>query len=721
MSRAARHTAATSSAGPAPVTPPPAAGVQLIRKVLVANRGEIACRVMRTCRAMGIATVAVFSDADASARHVREADEAVRIGPPAAAASYLNIPALIAAAQRTGADAVHPGYGFLAEQADFARACRDAGLTFIGPEAEVIARMGSKREAKREMAEAGVPVIPGYDGADQADAAFLAAAETLGFPLLVKASAGGGGKGMRTVSAREELPAALAAARREAAAAFGDDTLLLERLLVEPRHVELQIFGDAHGTVIHLGERECSIQRRHQKVIEETPSPALTPELRARMGAAAVTVGRRLGYTGAGTVEFLLDREGGFYFLEVNTRLQVEHPVTELVTGLDLVRWQILVAEGYPLPLSQEAVAFSGHAVEVRVYAEDPASGFLPATGPVALWRAPEAEGVRVDAGIASDDLITPYYDPLLAKISAHGATRAEALRRLERALGATTLLGVRTNLDFLRRTLLHPAHVAGDLSTAFIEHHAAELLAPPAATANHLADSPAIAALAVALLRLPSASTGTSAGWRNNPHRPAIERFKRERERDEAGEIVVQLAAHGRNRYAATLVADHNESAAELFVHERQGPDVTIELAGHLVRAVAVETARDVWWVKLGDATHALRRLSALPASRLPAALAAAHPASGERALAPHAADTGERDGALLAPMPGQVVAVLVAEGQLVRAGDPLAILEAMKMEHTLRAPRDGCVVGIRIAPGEQVDASAILLHLRPSPVSEV
>ncbi|HEU5440880.1 MAG TPA: biotin carboxylase N-terminal domain-containing protein [Ktedonobacterales bacterium] len=719
MSRAARHTAPAAPETQAAATQPPAAGGRLIRKVLVANRGEIACRVMRTCRAMGIATVAVFSDADARARHVREADEAVRIGPPAPAASYLNIPVLIAAAQRTGADAVHPGYGFLAEQADFAHACRDAGLTFIGPSAEVIARMGSKREAKREMAEAGVPVIPGYDGADQTDAAFLVAAETLGFPLLVKASAGGGGKGMRAVSAREELPAALAAARREAAAAFGDDTLLLEKLLGEPRHVELQIFGDTHGAMLHLGERECSIQRRHQKVVEETPSPALTPELRARMGAAAVTVGRRLGYTGAGTVEFLLDRDGSFYFLEVNTRLQVEHPVTELVTGLDLVRWQILVAEGRPLPLAQEAVAFGGHAIEARVYAEDPASGFLPATGQIALWRAPEAAaGVRVDAGITSGDLVSPYYDPLLVKISAHGATRAEALRRLERALATTTLLGVRTNLDFLRRTVLHPDHLAGDFSTAFIERHAADLLAPPRGV--HLTESPAIAALAVALLHLPDTSNGAPAGWRNNPHRPAIERFKCEHERDETSEIVVRLAARGRNRYAATLVVDHNESAAEVLVHERSDPDVAFELDGHLVRAAAVEASRDVWWVKLGDATHALRHLAALPTPRLPATLDM-HARGEGRTHLPAAAGQSERGGAILAPMPGQVVAVLVAEGQPVRAGDPLVILEAMKMEHTLRAPRDGCVVGVRIAPGEQVDASAILLDLRPSDASEM
>src|SRR5690242_18542713 len=440
MSKTPRHAEpaalTTTTTQPTPSPPPALESAHLIRKVLVANRGEIARRVIRTCREVGIATVAVFSDADANAAHVREADEAIRIGPPAATASYLNIPALIAAATRTHADAVHPGYGFLAENASFAAACRDAGLIFIGPAPDVIARMGSKREARRLMAAAGVPVIPGYDGADQSDARFAQAARAIGYPVLVKASAGGGGKGMRTVRDESELAGALAGARREALAAFGDATLLLEQLIDEPRHVEFQIFGDVHGHLIHLGERECTIQRRHQKIVEETPSPALTPELRARMGAAAVTVGRQLGYTNAGTVEFILAPSGDFYFLEVNTRLQVEHPVTELVTGLDLVRWQILVAEGRPLPLAQDAIRTSGHAVEVRLYAEDPATGFLPQTGPIALWRpVTDAAGVRVDASIQTGDAVTPYYDPLLAKFSAHGADRDEALRRLDYAL----------------------------------------------------------------------------------------------------------------------------------------------------------------------------------------------------------------------------------------------------------------------------------------------
>src|SRR5690348_3898638 len=502
----------------------PTTGARLIRKLLVANRGEIACRVMRTCRSLGIATVAVFSDADATARHVREADEAVHIGANAASASYLAIPALIAAAQRTGADAIHPGYGFLAENADFAAACEDAGLTFIGPSADVMRRMGSKREAKQLAADAGVPVVPGYHGDDTTDTRLMAAAREIGYPVMVKASTGDGGKGIRIVARASELPDALASARREALSAFGDETLLLEKALVEPRHIEIQIFGDSHGHVIALGERESSIQRRHQKVIEETPSTALSPELRARMSEAAVAIGQTLGYTGAGTVEFILDREGAFYFLEVNTRLQVEHPVTELVTGLDLVRWQIQVAEGHSLPLMQEQVMFNGHAVEARVYAEDPAQGYLPATGTLALWREPHNVGVRVDAGVSTGDVIPIYYDPMVAKISAHGVDRTEAVRRLERALGQTLLFGVRNNIAFLRRVLLHPEFVAGETNTAFLERHAADLEKTSVDEIELSAQE--MAALACALQRNVNDESASLAGWRNNRNRPLIERF---------------------------------------------------------------------------------------------------------------------------------------------------------------------------------------------------
>src|SRR5882672_2692718 len=404
-------------------------------KILVANRGEIARRVFRTVRAMGIASVAVYSDADAEAPHVAEADEAVRLGPAPSRESYLAIDRILAAAAQVGADAIHPGYGFLSENAEFAARCAERGIVFIGPPVDAIRRMGSKIEAKAIMAAAGVPVVPGTVGTGLSDAALTAEAKTIGTPLLIKASAGGGGKGMRIVRDLVDLPEALAAARREATNAFGDDTLLLERYFAAPRHVEIQIFGDTQGTVVHCFERECSIQRRYQKIIEEAPSPAVDAQLRARMGAAAVAAGKAIGYVGAGTVEFILDAAGEFYFLEVNTRLQVEHPVTEMVTGLDLVRWQILVAAGEPLPLSQDALAISGHAIEARLYAEDPANDFLPSTGRVAIWEPVELPGVRYDSGVATGTVVGVHYDPLLAKIIAHGATRAEATARLVAAL----------------------------------------------------------------------------------------------------------------------------------------------------------------------------------------------------------------------------------------------------------------------------------------------
>jgi acetyl-CoA carboxylase biotin carboxylase subunit len=669
----------------------------MIRKVLVANRGEIACRIMRTCRAMGIATVAVYSDADANARHVREADEAVRIGESAASVSYLNIPRLVAAAKRSGADAVHPGYGFLAERSEFAAACRDAGITFIGPSPAVIARMGDKSEARRLMSAAGVPVVPGYDDADQADARLVAAAREIGFPLLVKAAAGGGGKGMRIVERESELPEALSAARREAQSAFGDARLLLERLIGESRHIEFQIFGDAQGHMIHLEERECSIQRRHQKVIEETPSVALSPELRARMGEAAVTVGRQLGYTNAGTVEFILAPDGQFYFLEVNTRLQVEHPVTELVTGLDLVRWQIQVAEGRPLPLTQEQVSFSGHAIEARVYAEDPAQGYLPATGTIALWRQPHDLGVRVDAGVSTGDAVSIYYDPLVAKISAHGADRNEAIRRLMRALGQTTLFGVRNNIAFLRRVLSHQALVAGETNTAFLERHVAELATP-------LVDESGLSALematlACALLRNADTTQNALAGWRNNRSRPLTERFSplefasgsAYSPRNPPAEV--QFLPGADDSFTATIIDGERVTGVSVSVVERAGPDLTVVVDGRRRRVTALEVTPGEWWAQAGEGeTVVLRWISPLPEP-----------------------DARARSGdSLSAPMPGQVIALLVSEGQQVRAGDPLVILEAMKMEHTIRAPHDGVVVTVHARPGAQVAASALLLDVR-------
>jgi acetyl/propionyl-CoA carboxylase alpha subunit len=677
--------------------------VRPIQKLLIANRGEIACRILRTCRALGIATVAVYSDADADARHVREADEAVYIGPAEATSSYLSIPALLEAARRTGADAVHPGYGFLAERAPFALACREAGLTFVGPAPEVIARMGSKREARRLAAVAGVPVVPGYDGDEQDDAHFERAAREIGFPVLVKASAGGGGKGMRVVERGRDLGAALAAARREALAAFGDDTLLLERLIRGARHVEMQIFGDTHGQLVHLGERECTIQRRHQKVIEETPSTALDADLRTRMAEAALAVGRQLGYTNAGTIEFVLDADTNFHFLEVNTRLQVEHPVTELVTRLDLVAWQIAVAEGRPLPLRQEEIVFSGHAVEARLYAEDPAQGFLPAVGNVALWRVPAGDGVRVDAGIQRGDAIGTTYDPLLAKISAHGVDRAAALRRLESALAHTTLLGVRSNLGWLRRVVAHPAHIAGDLTTDFVARHASDLLAAPASGDAEWSPE-ALAALAAGLARacgqqvprgIPpglARETRTESvplAWRNNRNGPVVERFSAPSD----ATIELRLMPLDDDRFSVEVASTGRTLAAHVRVREHVPPDLTLEVAGHLRRAVALEAAGGAWWIAVAGEIVTLRWHSPFP-----------DPAHAPR-----------HEAALVAPMPGQVTAVLVADGQTVHAGEALVILTAMKMEHVVASPQDGVVAELRCRAGDSVPAGAVLLDVRP------
>lgn len=447
-------------------------------KILIANRGEIACRIQRTAQALGYRTVAVYSDADTHALHVQMADEAVNIGPAPVQQSYLNITAILDAARRTGADAIHPGYGFLSENPDFARACQNAHIVFIGPSSEAIELMGSKRLSKIAMLDAGVPCIAGYQGSAQDDATLQQEAERIGFPLMIKASAGGGGRGMRLVHQPEQLLEQLRTARSEAMNAFGSDELILEQALIDPRHVEVQVFGDRHGNLIYLGERDCSIQRRHQKVIEEAPCPVMTPELRQAMGDAALKAGRAVSYVGAGTVEFLLDRNGRFYFLEMNTRLQVEHPVTELTTGLDLVAWQLHIAAGQPLPLAQADVVLSGHAMEVRLYAEDPAQGFLPQTGDVLRWE--PAACVRIDHGLREDETISPFYDPMLGKIIAHGATREEARRKLLRAVEDTVLLGVTTNQRFLVDLLKQPDFIAGNFSTAFIAEHFGQL--PPQA-----------------------------------------------------------------------------------------------------------------------------------------------------------------------------------------------------------------------------------------------
>ncbi len=486
-----------------------------VRRLLIANRGEIALRIIRACRELGVEAVAIYSDADAQAPHVRAADLAVRVGPAAPADSYLNVAAIVGAAQAAGADAVHPGYGFLSERAPFADACADAGLTFVGPPASAIAAMGSKIGARRLMEDAGVPVVPGTTPADQTDAGITAAATRIGFPVLVKASAGGGGKGMRIARDPASLAEAIPAARREAQAAFGDGTLYVEKLIERPRHVEIQVFADAHGHAVHLFERECSVQRRHQKVIEESPSPALTPELRTRMGAAAVAAAQACGYVNAGTIEFLLEGSGDharFYFLEMNTRLQVEHPVTESVTGTDLVRAQLHVAAGGALPWRQDDLVQRGHAIECRVYAEDPASGFLPQAGPLLLYREPSGPGIRIDSGVEEGSDVPVQYDPMLAKLIASGETRAAAIARAVAALRSFPVLGVRTNVPFLINVLRHPGFAAGDVHTGFIDEHLDDLLRTPEPSPGVLA------AAAFARANRGAAGTRADAPARSDP-----------------------------------------------------------------------------------------------------------------------------------------------------------------------------------------------------------
>jgi propionyl-CoA carboxylase alpha chain len=651
--------------------------IRTIDKVLIANRGEIALRVMRTCRAMGIATVAVYADADADAPFVRFADEAVRIGPSPARESYLAIDRILAAARATGADAVHPGYGFLSENAGFAKAVGDAGLTFIGPGPMVIAMLGSKKDAKAAAHRAGVQVVPGYAGDDREPGELLAHARKVGFPLLIKASAGGGGKGMRVVRETGNMAEAIERARSEAASAFGDDTLILERYVERPRHVEVQILGDHHGKVVHLWERECSVQRRHQKVIEEAPSPALDQGLRSAMGGAAVAIGRAVGYTSAGTVEFILGPDGSFYFLEVNTRLQVEHPVTELTTGLDLVREQIRIARGEALDYDV-APPQRGHAIEVRLYAEDAGAGYLPTTGRLldVVW--PEAPGLRVDAGVEAGSEISIHYDPMLAKLIAHGPTRRDAIHQLAWALDRAWLPGVVTNREHLARILRHPAFVAGELDTHFLDQHAAALRASPTS------DDDVIAAVAVATLSATAIQVAAAPlpvvppGWRNVA-------FADQQVSYRLGDR--SIAVGYRELDDDRVVFRVGERAAVLRRIDASAAAVTLE-DEHGVRRrhrVARDGARI--WVEVGATTVAL-----VEEPRFPDPTAVQH------------------TGALIAPMPGKVVKVLVSAGDTIAAGAPLLVLEAMKMEHAVRAATAGTVSALHVALGDQVEADQVL-----------
>jgi geranyl-CoA carboxylase alpha subunit len=631
-------------------------------KVLIANRGEIAVRVIRTAKALGYRTVAVFSDADAKALHVQLADEAVHIGPARVADSYLRIDAIIAACRKSGADAVHPGYGFLSENEEFAQACADHGITFIGPTPKAIELMGSKRLAKIRMIEAGVPCVPGYEGADQSDDSFIREAKRIGFPVMVKASAGGGGRGMRLVPHEAELPAALATARSEAQNAFGSGELILEKAVIAPRHVEIQVFGDTHGNCVYLGERDCSIQRRHQKVIEEAPCPVMTPELRRRMGEAAVAAAKSVDYVGAGTVEFLLDSEGHFYFLEMNTRLQVEHPVTELVTGQDLVEWQLRVANGEALPLAQDEITLTGAAIEVRLYAEDPGHHFLPQTGAVLRWHPAKLPGVRVDHGMTGGGEISPHYDPMVAKVIAYGRTRTDAARLLARALDDTVLLGVNSNKQFLVNMLRHPVFIAGDTSTAFIDRHFTDdaSLKPAVADAESLAIA---AALILQRRHAGSFHTGLAGA---TPVKLQV------------GEQQLTLAVQSRG---AVLEVSHGEIRTLITVQGADDHALHYELDG-VRRRCACAWSGSTLYLDRANGNLALTDITHAPAVSADA----------------------EGDGLLRAPMDGAIVTLLVKEGDSVLKGQTLAVMEAMKIEHQLKANRDGRVASVSVGEKQQV-----------------
>jgi geranyl-CoA carboxylase alpha subunit len=644
------------------------------RKILIANRGEIALRVMRTAKRLGYETIAVYSTADANARHVREADQAVWIGGSQPSQSYLRIDAIVAAAKASGADAIHPGYGFLAENAEFAKACRDAGLVFIGPSPEAIHAMGNKAGAKDIMQKAGVPCVPGYQGEDQSDATMLTAAKRTGFPVMIKAVAGGGGRGMRLVTDDAAFPAALRAARSEAQNAFGDPGVILERAIVQPRHIEIQVFGDRHGNAIHLGERDCSVQRRHQKLVEEAPSPAVSPELRARMGATAVAAVKAIDYEGAGTLEFLLDSAGNYYFMEMNTRLQVEHPVTEAITGLDLVELQLRVAGGEPLPLTQDEVKSSGHAIEVRLCAEDAAHGFMPQSGRMLRWRAPSE--LRVEDALESGGEISPFYDSMIAKIISHGATRDEARRRLTAGLMQMTALGVTTNQSFLARGLDHPAFVAGQATTAFIDEHSAELLGVKTGDGLHAA----VAALLVHVSAIGPVHAQQRLGLAHGY--PIPMRF------DLDGHVIEPTVRRERGDVFRVGLA---ESEHTLTLGSRDGNVLHFRSDDVLATVTFVREGTDLYFNFAGTTSH-VRDLSHVAVMKAGAA---------------------GSDGKLRASMNGRVVSVLAKAGDILAAGAPIIVLEAMKMQHVHAAPVSGKLAVLNAEEGDQVTTGFVIAEI--------
>ncbi len=673
----------------------------MFRKILIANRGEIACRVAATARRMGIATVAVYSDADRHAQHVQQCDEAVHIGPSPAKDSYLQGARIIEAALQTGAQAIHPGYGFLSENGDFAQACSDAGLVFIGPSPQAMAAMGSKSAAKALMAQAGVPLVPGYHG-DQQDTAFLQAqADAMGYPVLIKASAGGGGKGMRSVLHGADFSAALASCQREAQASFGNAHVLIERLVNRPRHIEVQVFGDTHGNVVHLFERDCSVQRRHQKVLEEAPAPGLSMAMREHMGQAAVAAARSVGYVGAGTVEFICEHDiatgGRFYFMEMNTRLQVEHPVTEAITGLDLVEWQLRVAAGEALPLQQHELRLKGHAIEARICAENPQQQFLPSTGPLRVMRTPPASAfavspVRIDSGVREGDAISPHYDSMIAKLIVWGEDRDTALQRLDQALGQLHITGLHTNVDFVRRIARTASFSQALLDTALIEREHDALFTGPdlpldqalAGAVQHLMQAQAARTLAL--------STATDP-WSRTDH----------------------WQLHGTRTHRWRLQVD--DTAFDVTLHTQAGGNPNAE--AHTGPQVHWQDATGTHTVSLGDARCQRLQTHSHPCAQgddIDVFAPTGH--ARVRHLNPLAAvaEAQGQGGRLTALMPGKVVALLAAVGQSVEAGQPVAITEAMKMEHTLTAPHAGTVSEWLCAVGDQVAEGTELLRIAPA-----
>ena len=679
----------------------------MFKKLLIANRGEIACRVAATARRLGVKTVAVYSDADARAKHVAACDEAVHIGGSAPKESYLRWEAILDAAKATGAEAIHPGYGFLSENEDFANACAAAGLVFIGPPASAINAMGLKAESKRLMEQAQVPLVPGYHGANQDPALLQAEADRIGYPVLIKASAGGGGKGMRAVDKGEDFLAALESCKREAINSFGDDAVLVEKYVQRPRHIEIQVFGDTHGNCVYLFERDCSVQRRHQKVLEEAPAPGMTPELRARMGEAAVAAARAVNYVGAGTVEFIVEQPGGydhpeqmkFYFMEMNTRLQVEHPVTEAITGLDLVEWQLRVASGEPLPLKQEDLRIHGHAIEARICAENPDNQFLPATGTLNVYRKPVHSSfaradVRVDDGVREGDTISPFYDSMVAKLIVHGDTREQALARLDEALAQTHIVGLATNVQFLRHVVRSASFANAQLDTALIPREQAVLF-----NQQPVSLPLAVAAAVAETLVLERAGEGgdpfsKTDGWRS--HGMFQRRFAFE---------------DGDAHIPATLAYLH-DGALRLTVGEGEAAVSGLLSFAPGAQAVAADQG-PMWQLELAFAGESTRATVYMQGERAHVFTPRGARSLVEVDLLAHAGDTAAEGGRLTAPMPGKVVSFAVKAGDAVKKGQALAVMEAMKMEHTIAAPADGTVTELLFTPGDQVTEGAELLKL--------